>query len=425
MTDRNHHHTIPWRRVIAVVAVMFLGFALLWMLIRAFGETEYDPVEPTAATSPAQSTKEPLATPTETSEEEATPDAPEWPAGSLPALLAMAPDRLSDDSLPLNDVAQYSDIAGWLRANGLTSATAPDEAWREAMDTLAIPASLSEFGLDPIWLQVYGFDMRQVDQVLVLGQAPDYVIFMTGDFDANALQSAWVSSGYQAVEERGNTIWSLYPGDQIDLSAPESRPAMGTMNNVVVLEDGTLVASARLSRLVSVMDVVDGNATSLADQEDVSAILAADPTIASLTSAVLARGTLLQGNDSSLPQMSTPVVSSSPAATEEVSEEFSTVSLLLSGLILDQDGTARMDTWLVFETSDAATTALPMVRSRLSQGTSPITDAPYTDRLGNPSVRRVEKVVVVEATLTEGAADWQAILQSRDLGFAFWLTDDD
>jgi hypothetical protein len=435
------HHPFPWRRVGAVTLVMGLGVAILWAFIQAFDTTGVVPPDPTAA-PPATGTDAAtpaLATPTAPSTPSAGPD---WPAGSLPALLAVAPDRLADGSLPLHDIATYADIAAWMTAAGMPLPAGLDDpaltSWEERLGPLALPASLRERGLDPEWRRVYGFSLLDVDQVLSVGQAPDYVMVLRGRFDPAGLQAAWVASGYQAVEVEGRTAWSLFPGDAIDLSVPESRPAMGALNNVMLLEDGTLVAAARTSRLASVLQVVDGDAPSLADHEDVALLLVPGSEVETFASAVLAKGSLLMapppGGDSTV---ATPALSS-PAATPGQGMTMPPVRLALFGIPADNSasqiatppagsGIPELGIVLVVSDLDAARQAREWIEVAWASQSSVVTDAAHGERLGTLQVRiRMGEdrgspaLVVMSATLRQGPADWLAIILERDLGFAAW-----
>ncbi|HYI26149.1 MAG TPA: hypothetical protein VD767_12130, partial [Thermomicrobiales bacterium] len=233
------------QRIIIITTVFALVVAALWQVIGALDDTGVNRSQPDPPASPGATEAAPTvdATPTEPI---ATPDlVPEWPVGSLPEMLNLAPNRLADGSLPLDDIATYADIARWMAARGIaTPASITDPAfaaWSAELAVLAIPDTLRASGLDPAWDAAYGFSLLDVQQVLQVGQAPDYVVIMRGAFDPAALQAAWVASGYQPVELEGVTAWSLTPGDTIDLSPAASRPAMGSLNNIVLLEDGTLV----------------------------------------------------------------------------------------------------------------------------------------------------------------------------------------
>lgn len=442
-------HSLPWVRLVTIVAVMAIGVSGLWVVIRQVADTDVPDADP--ATEIASPVASPPATPGTPGPatppgEEATPEGngePAWPTGSLPAMLDSAPDRLADDSLPLNDVAQYADIAGWMAANGVAppeTLTDPElAAWEAELANLAISPSLRERGLDPVWQATYGFDLTQVEQVLSIGQAPDYVTILRGTFDPEVLQAAWVSSGYQAVEVEGQTIWSLFPGDTIDLSAQASRPAMGTFNNVAVLDDGTLVAAAKTSRLGSTLEVVNGNAPSLAENDDVAALLLPGTGVERLASAVISKGSLLQATVGSMPASgATPTPTTAPIATPEDETGMPEVNVVLLGIPLPavpdratpegQVEAHRLTMLFVVDDMADAQAARREIVARLERDRSPATGEPYTDRIANPAVALLEgddrALVRITGTLADGALDWLDILDDRDLGFAFWLPEE-
>lgn len=443
-----HPHGFPWIRIVAIAAVMGIVVSALWIVIRQVDDTDVGPLDPTMAVASPEASPPgtpPLATPPAP----ATPDGddePAWAPGSLPALLAYAPDRLADDSLPLNDIARYADVSGWMAANDISppgSLIDPDLAtWEAELVNLAIPSSLRERGLDPVWQATYGFNLTQVEQVLIIGQAPDYVMILTGAFDPDALQAAWVASGYQAIEVEGATVWSLFPGDTIDLSAPESRPAMGALNNVVMLEDGTLVAAAKTSRIASVLDVVDGGAPSLAGNDDIAALLLPGAGAGELASAVISKGSLLQGIDGSGPgTLQTPSASPEPGtlATPAPGGGMPEVNVMLLGIplpapstgatpVAEADEPQPFTMLVVLDDLADAREARAVVTVRLEHDHSSVTGDPYSSRFGEPEAAVVDgddrAVLMISGVLRGGTADWLRILAARDLGFAFWLSEE-
>lgn len=429
---RPAHHAFPWRRVLGVGLAMTVLAFVLWNLISHFGETQVvpDPTE-VPATGPVATPlpTEHSATPVDV----ATPDDAEtvlWEAGSLPAMLDQAPDLLAEGRLPLNDIARYSDISGWMESQGISPPASPAEAaggaWEDALDDLALPASLREFGLDPLWKQTYGFDLTQVGQVLVVGQAPDVVLLIRGEFDADALMASWVASGYMAVEVEGETVWTLAPGDGIDLSAPESRLSLGSLNNMVLLDDGTLAASARLSRLGSVLRVEHGDADSLAENESIAPLLESGPSVELLDSAILARGTLLQAPPGTQADIGTPVVVSvaaSPVALpqEPLVPEMGQVAVVLAGVGPPADGMVPFTLRLVLEDDDVAEATAAMIDQRLRTGASSIDGRSWDEVLGATGVLAIDGIVVVDAPQPPADFLWLRLVSERDVGFATWL----
>lgn len=370
-----------------------------------------------------------------------TPQAHVSPPGSLPAMLDLAPDWLGSANLPMSDVARYADLAAASRRAGLPwplTASSPAFArWRASLVPLALPTILASRGLDPVWQQTYGFSLLDVDQVLAIGQAPDYVTILRGRFNEQTLHDAWVRSGYQAVEAEGMTVWTLSPGDAIDLSAPASRPAMATLNNVALLPDGMLVVATKLSSLKDELKVAQGKASSLARNNDLAALLSPAPLVESFDSAVLVKGQLLEAaNPRGTPGSSPPTVptatTTSPATPPP---ELGKVRLALFGVPLPANAAgatpaqaspsaAGMVMLLRFADGDDAGRALNVIQLRLADGVSSVTGAPYARRVQPVSIRHEPKtpVVRIDLDLKDGQADWLSMIEDRDLAFAMWTT---
>ncbi len=447
MTEPEHansaHHPLPIRRLLVIACVMAAGIASLWILIDRFSDVDMN--DPT----PPPVTESPISTP---GNDGMLPPR----AGSLAGLLGYVPDLLADDGLPLTDVAWYADIGQWMTARGLATPVTPDDtalaAWRAELASLALTATFAQRGLDPAWREAYGFDLTQVHQVLVAGQAPDYVTILRGGFDRGALYDAWVASGYQAVEVEGATIWTLFPGDTIDLSNPASRPAMGMLNNVVLLDDGTLIGAAKLPRLRSVLRVVNGSASSLADNVAVASLVSPGTDSGDLVSAVISRGAVLQALPSDLPPFAGPRPSRltleqslrALAGEAALAAGMPRMELAMAGVLSPPPGdggatptagTPRavlehpMRLVLSFDDRDDARSARRVIEHRFREHLSPVTGAAYGDRYGAARFRVLDvpgdlALVEIEASLPRGSADWLAMLAERDVGFAFWLDPD-
>ncbi len=442
------------RRLGVIFLAMVLGVASLWSLIDRMRGDDATIVPVAPVTAPASITPEDTPGPAQ----EGTPPLEEAALprpGSLPDLLRYAPDRLSGAGLPLTDVGQYADISAWMDQAGVTLPAGLDDpalaAWDAQLAHLAIPASLEERGLDPIWAETYGFSLLDVTQVLIVGNAPDYVMVMRGGFEATAIQDAWVRNGYQAVEVEGTTIWSLYPQDAIDLSAPASRPSMGALNNVILLPDGTLVAAARLSRMESALEAIEGNADSLADNGAIASLLdsltESGDDAERFVSAVISSGELLRVLPSGVPGPdATPVAEPERSITDQAlhraviaSEliEMPPVDLVVIGVVPADDhggtpaATAQgppmvLRVILSIDGIEPGREARQAVGRRLAESVSPVTQAPYQSRLGDPRIilRDVpgdRVTLTIDATLRRGAGDWLNIIEQRDLGFAMWI----
>lgn len=465
--------------VISVVVLMLFGVGAGRWILR--DNSDDGPVPSPTASTGAQ--REPSTGSAETASASATAMASGSPtsqsksgpkAGSLQDLLRYAPDRLADDSLPLPFVASYADISGWMAMQGIskpTSLSDPNLArWERQLNALSLPTSLATRGTESLWKSTYGFDLTQVDQVLTVGQAPDYVIILKGAFDSTELQNAWSGSGYQAVKVEDTTVWSLFPQDRIDLSAPASRPALGSLNNMVLLEDGTLIAAAKLSLLQSALKVYNGDKSSLGENDDVQGLLSPSNMPGQLVSAIVAKGDLLEtiapkskdgeGNGTNIPAVDE--TKSTPAAsTPTTAAQMPEVKLVLIGLQrLDPAvGTAtpasaatpapaggsslaaspavvptmiardarpgEMVMILLLRDDDDVDAAQRVMRDRLAGERSAVTGRLFASRLDVTSLNITAdgagtNMVLLRANLIDGPDDWVSIVETRDLGFAFW-----
>lgn len=400
---------------IGIVLAIFIVVAVMNMVL----QSDQGPLEPTPQPSP-----EPTIGPTA----QATPATPEIvfdpepaPAeGSLLFMLGYAPDRLQDNSLPLSDIARYANIEVWMQAQGIQAPTHPDdpnwEPWRHQLTALSIPEVFATRGTDDVWIGTYGFGLHQVDQILAVGSAPDYVMVMRGDFDEESLLAAWADSGYQAVRVDGVTYWSLNPGGSVDLSAPASRPALGNMNNLVLLDDGTIIATSRSDRLEQTLSAVQGSSPNLADNADILALLSPGIEPDRLVTAILLKGTVLE-------ELTIP----SPGLVATPGPELPQASLMLAGLHLQPEGEQRTTMMIVavYDSASNATAAQRRAQTMLTGESSSITDALYSERLRLHAMRVVstrdnQHLLLMHLTLAHGPSDWLQVIEERDLGFLMW-----
>lgn len=401
---------------IGIVLAVFLVLAVINSVL----QSDQGPLEPTP-----EPTLQPTAGPTM----EATPATPVIsfdpepppPDGSLLHMLEYAPDRLRDNSLPLSDIAQYANIQKWMGSQGVELPGGPTdpewENWEQQLSALALPEVLATRGTESTWITTYGFGLHQVHQVLAVGNAPDYVMVMLGDFDEEALTTTWAESGYQAVRVDGVTYWSLYPGGNVDLSAPASRPALGNMNNIVLLEDGTLIATSRADRMEQTIRVVQGNDPSLAENAQIESLLSLSIEPEHLVTAMLLQGTVLE-------ELTVPGVE---AAIATPVAEIPQASLVLAGLHLpaEEGGQATMFLVAAYNSAPDAVAMQHRASTMLAQDISRITEQPFADRVQPLSTRVIatgdnQQLLLFNLKLVHGASDWIEIVGSRDLGYLMW-----
>lgn len=421
--------------VVAIGAVLAAIGVVAWVFVLVLDEPS--PIVPTPVGSPV------ALVPATSPPAKATPlptvsVVPTVVPGSLPDLLRYAPDRLADNSLPLSDIARYANISGWMSARGVATpvdgAASASGRWQRELDLLAIPDVIHARGNEAIWRETYGFGLADVDALLAVGSAPDLVIVMRGDFEASTLEAAWVQSGYQAIRAQGHTIWSLFPGDAVDLSAPASRPALGNMNNVILLDDGTLIATSRLSRMEEALAVVRGEAPSLAGNPAISALLAPGAGAGELATALIVKGSVLAMAQELVTPIATrvPEVPGTPGATPAMAPPMPEAGLVLAGLSPPPapDAAPIFSLVVSYDSAGDATLAMRRANRALREDESPLTGRPYANRLRPVDLRVVGangagSVVLVRARPLAGAGDWMAVLDQRDLGFLAWPWDED
>lgn len=405
--------------VIGVVGAIVIGVVIVTVL---FLTGEFDPADPLPSPTdlPVATPTLTPATPTPTSA--ATPDdgEPVYPPGSLPGMLAMAPDRIDGDDTGLPIEATWADLATWFELMGLDPASASDAELEVAMASVEIPGVLQTRGLSDDWRDLYGFGVREVQQVLTIGHAPDQVVIMRGEFDPDALYDTWVRNGYFAVEVEETTIWSLFPGDRIDLTAPASRPALGLLNNIMILGDDLIVASARQSGMADFLRVANGSDASLLDHDDLEQAVVEWEPLGYPVTALLADGTILEvpapetGDD---PDASEGTAVATPLADAPVPE----VELVLFGVFPGDDDPAmtRMRVIMMYaDDTDDLASAPRIVEARNEE------NANWTDQYRLESIELVgadeEMVEVVISRTGSSTQSWSQMIEDRNLDPLSW-----
>ncbi len=369
-------------------------------------------------------------------------------SGSLQSMLARVPASLAPTAA--GDRASYANIAAQLNAVGVEPRSGADEDglddWIPVISGLALPSSLGQHALNEQWRETFGFDVFQVDQTLQLGQPPDIVTMLRGNFDETELRAAWARNGYKDVDVEGTVVASLAPGPEIDFNSPVGRLAFGSMNNAVLLADGTLVFGANLDRIEAILAVEAGDAPSLAEDPSFADLLASAPE--ELATGLLIPGEALHTADADvvnqivgrLTDEEIDALATEIASTGDQSEAMPPVRLALLGITgggslsaanADDAGgpdqsdqpEARIVIALLMANRAAAEQAAAVVLSRLEDGVSSDTSEPYAQFFPERSAEAAPEGPVVLVTLTTGERPARVIFEMyyrRDLGFLAW-----
>jgi hypothetical protein len=362
-------------------------------------------------------------------------------------MLGLSPDTYEGNSSP-SEIAEFADVELQLAEVGVASPPSLDDPgfrqWFLATMWLPFPRSLQTRGLDPDWHDVFGFDLLQIDQSLVTGEPPEQITFLRGRFDQSEVTTALTNTGYQSVDVEGVPAYSLFADTTIDLANPASQLALNSMNNAVFLPDGTLVFAATLDLIREVVAVSQGNATSLADRLDVSALVQAMPR--PLATAVLVPGSALLLGDMMVGQMI-----EDPNGLDELMaeiEQLGEMPPITMGLIgvtpggplqpVSSDGTpesspvplpdvgapAALDIGLLTLTLADAREAEQIAVARIGALDSLRYERPYSELFTNvtPAGPADLPVAVIELGLSDEILPsiWADLLFSRDMLFVGW-----
>jgi len=373
-----------------------------------------------------------------------TPTSSPAGAGSLRAMLALAPDVLAGPNRPTGQVAMYADQAAQLAAVGVAAPQSSSDAagvarWTRATQWLTLPSPVGDHALIPDWRQTFGFDVFQISQSLQVGDPPNQITFLRGHFNANEVQGALTRDGYKRLDEAGVIVFSLRANATVDLTSKVGQLALASMNNAALLPDGTLVAASTLSNVRAVIAVAQGKAASLAQRVDIGALLGALAT--KLASAIIVPGSALRLNPAAAVVTSGPGTAAAAIATQvQALGKLPPVTLGLIGVtpggplppasggtpapVPMGAGSARDVIALVMATQGAAEQAVPVIERRLATATSPVTQRPYNDLFSHSVVRAVPGKPVVLVELTPSSSTLPGIVVSmlfqRDLLFVAW-----
>lgn len=113
----------------------------------------------------------------------------------------------------------------------------------------------------------FGYDVFQVDREISAGQPPDAFSRMEGAFDADAMIAKLQAGGYALTNEGGVPYYTVRGDNELNLSDPRGRLALGRMNRVAV-NDERITAAPKTELIVAALDAemkrtaaLDGSAT--------------------------------------------------------------------------------------------------------------------------------------------------------------------
>jgi len=196
------------------------------------------------------------------------------PAAIAPGGAAGGPFYHADLAAQFAAVGVDRSAADWMTTTNLFSVTAP----------LALVSAGFQYGASADFAATFGFRPLDVDRALEVGRPPDALSIYQGGLDRAALEAAWSKTGFKQVSlGGGHVLWTLGEDGAIDLSSPVAPFGAGAFNNLLLLDDQTLLVARKGSVIRAVVSFATGEgAASMLDGADVAqTITALSPSVVS------------------------------------------------------------------------------------------------------------------------------------------------
>lgn len=326
-------------------------------------------------------------------------------------LLALIPEGIADPSESAGQIAVFANLAAQLKALGVSVPTDVKDKnqlspWLDATRGMAGPSAMA-FALAADWRPTFGFSLLDVDESLEYGAPPLVLTIYRGRFNRTEIDAALTASGYKTLDEAGARVWSLSEDESIDPKNAANRLVLARMNNVALLDDGTMLAAPRLDALQAMLGDRAGSASPVAANDDIQSLATAIP-IELVTA-------LLLNNEGIAP--------SSPAKLA--------LTGLTAGSVTASEGptssghaAARLAKWewaMLTGSPSEATAFAKTIDAGIKNGKSVANQQPYTDFFKSWTAEPVadSPIVLLEIEFPSGimAQRWQQMIYRRDVGF--------
>lgn len=216
----------------------------------------------------------------------ATPVAPPQAATGAPTkitdLLSAVPAEMPGQEEGPNVSWTYADVEQQLANMGFT----PEEAVADPLQvvasedfaTIAWASNFFHFSTDEQFVAAIGFNPFTARQALGAFTFHDSLTVLRGDWDEDALITAWETAGYTPyTTEIGVTAWTIGPDGEVDSAHPIQGKVFSVLNNVAILDGGILVYAGTMQTLELALAAHAGEAESARDDARIAPMLATVP----------------------------------------------------------------------------------------------------------------------------------------------------
>ncbi len=175
--------------------------------------------------------------------------------------------RLLPDAIPAEPGIRYANYAAQLAAVGIPGIgeDLDPDTWTGAMGIAMMTPMMMSMPMDPAWRDGFGFDLRDVHQMVERGPSDESILLLAGRFDAASLPALWQSAGYAATETDGVTWYTLGEDNVITFDDPVHMLHLGALSHIALLDDGTIAGASKRVDMERVLALHAGTEASLSD----------------------------------------------------------------------------------------------------------------------------------------------------------------
>ncbi|MGC4190016.1 MAG: hypothetical protein QM589_02115 [Thermomicrobiales bacterium] len=329
------------------------------------------------------------------------------PVAALRALLQRLPASLTADNAQAMQV-YHADLAAQFAACGVDRSASD---WRTTTNLYSVTASLAlvsagfQYGASDDFAQSFGFQPLDVDRALEVGSPPNALSVYQGGFERTALEATWTQTGFKQVSlDGGLVLWTMGEEGEIDPSSPIVQFGAGAFNNLLLLDDHTLLV-ARMGKVIRTVAAFASSADESASMLGIAGIQEATAALSpTVVSSIGLDGTLLTASSrpgaaatpvasGAMPAISVAVFGIEAGARGQIDATGATPA---AATAVDVEGaSAKVEVRLVTGSKADAEEAAKVAASRWETMQSQVTQQPYSQlmTLSSAGVSEAEEVV--------------------------------
>jgi hypothetical protein len=197
-------------------------------------------------------------------------------------LLAAIPAEMPGQEEGPNVGWTYADVEQQLADMGFTTEEAVADPLQVigSMDfaSIAWTSGIFRHSTDEEFVAAIGFNPFTAHQALGAFTFHDSLTVLRGDWDKDALVTAWEAAGYTPyTTSSGVTAWTTGPDAEIDPAHPIQTKVFSLLNNVAILDGGIILYASTMDTLELALSAHAGEAESARDDANIAPMLSTVP----------------------------------------------------------------------------------------------------------------------------------------------------